>query len=155
MEENCIIFKNAGEPWTKEEDEQLNKLYNVDMQNIIEISKIHNRPPGGIISRLCKNNHIPNRISARGYMIYKNSDMYKEIVFNGEKEKKERVEKKKKEKTEKENKDTLNIRKTEFFELIDVKRDIQQMKNEIVELKNVINGLSDMIKSIYEFETNT
>ena len=37
-----IIFKNAGESWTQE-DTQLNKLYNEDMLDIIEISKIHNR----------------------------------------------------------------------------------------------------------------
>jgi hypothetical protein len=72
-----IIFKNAGEPWTQEEDTQLNKLYNEDMLDIIEISKIHNRAPGGIISRLFKHNYIVNRQSARGYIAYKNSDLYK------------------------------------------------------------------------------
>jgi hypothetical protein len=32
-----IIFKNAGEAWSQEEDTQLNKLYNEDMIDIIEI----------------------------------------------------------------------------------------------------------------------
>ena len=81
------MFKNAGEPWTENEHNQLNRLYNVDMLDIMEISKRHNRAPGGIISRLCKNNYIPNRTSARGYMTYKNSDLYKQIVStNKEKE---------------------------------------------------------------------
>ena len=43
--ESKTIFKNAGEPWWPEEDTQLNKLYNEDMLDIIEISKIHNRAP--------------------------------------------------------------------------------------------------------------
>ena len=40
--ETEIVFKNAGEPWSKEEDTQLNNSYNEDMIDIIEISKIHN-----------------------------------------------------------------------------------------------------------------
>lgn len=79
--ENKTMFKNAGEPWYQEEDNQLNQLYNVELLNIMEISKIRNRAPGGIISRLCKHNYIPNRISARGYLEYQNSDMYKQIVL--------------------------------------------------------------------------
>jgi hypothetical protein len=68
--ENKSLFKNAGEPWTQDEDEQLNNLYNKDMLCIIEISKIHNRAPGGIISRLLKHDYIVNRQSARGYIVY-------------------------------------------------------------------------------------
>ena len=83
--ETETIFKNAGHPWSQEEDTQLNKLYNEDLFDIMEISKIHNRAPGGIISRLFKNNYIVNRQSARGYINYKNSDLYKEIVSNNKK----------------------------------------------------------------------
>ena len=39
------MFKNAGEPWTENEDNQLNRLYNVDILDIMEISKRHNRAP--------------------------------------------------------------------------------------------------------------
>ena len=92
--ETEIVFINAGESWSQEEDDQLNKLYNVDMLDIIKISKIHNRAPGGIISRLCKNNYIPNRILARGYMEYKNSDLYQSIVASGKARKRENKEKK-------------------------------------------------------------
>ena len=86
-----IIFKNAGEAWQQEEDTQLNKLYNEDMIDIIEISKIHNRAPGGIISRLFKHNYIVNRQSARGYIAYKNSDLYKEIVSNNKDKKQNKI----------------------------------------------------------------
>ena len=89
--ESETIFKNAGEPWTQEEDIQLNELYNKDMLDIMEISKIHNRAPGGIISRLTKNNYISNRISARGYLKYKNSDLYKEIVSKNKEKKKTEI----------------------------------------------------------------
>jgi len=77
MEQICeYTFKKNTESWTLIEDANLHKLYNVDMLDIIEISKIHNRTPGGIINRLIKHNYIVNRQSARGYMSYKNMYLY-------------------------------------------------------------------------------
>ena len=75
-------FKNSEDLWKEYEDEQLNKLYNIDFLDIIDISKILNRTPGQIISRLHKYNYISNRTSARGYINYKNSDLYKSIVLS-------------------------------------------------------------------------
>ena len=146
-----IIFKNAGEPWTQEEDTQLNKLYNEDMLDIIEISKIHNRAPGGIISRLFKHNYIANRQSARGYIAYKNSDLYKEIVYNNKDKKKTEIA----DKPEKKIKPTqidnilISINKIDYIEL---QNDVKEMKNEIKELKNNIKELAEMMKAVYDFE---
>jgi hypothetical protein len=75
-------FKNSEDLWKEYEDEQLNKLYNIDFLDIIDISKILNRTPGQIISHLHKYNYISNRTSARGYINYKNSDLYKSIVLS-------------------------------------------------------------------------
>ena len=149
--ENQIIFKNAGEPWSREEDIQLNKLYNEDMLDIIEISNIHYRAPGGIISRLIKHNYIANRILARGYTAYKSSDLYKKIVSNNKyKKKTETIDK-----TDKKNKPTqidnvfICINKSDYIEL---QTDVKEMKNEIKDLKNTIKELVEMMKAIYEFE---
>ncbi len=138
-----IIFKNAGEPWTQEEDTQLNKLYNEDMLDIIEISKIHNRAPGGIISRLFKHNYIVNRQSARGYIAYKNSDLYKEIVSNNKDKKKTQIKP-----TQIDN-ILISINKIDYIEL---QNDVKEMKNEIKELKNNIKELTEMMKAVYDFE---
>ncbi len=138
-----IAFKNAGEPWTQEEDTQLNKLYNEDMLDIIEISKIHNRAPGGIISRLFKHNYIVNRQSARGYIAYKNSDLYKEIVSNNKDKKKTQIKP-----TQIDN-ILISINKIDYIEL---QNDVKEMKNEIKELKNNIKELTEMMKAVYDFE---
>jgi hypothetical protein len=146
--EQDIIFKNAGEPWSPSEDARLNKLYNEDMLDIMEISKMHNRAPGGIISRLIKNKHIANRTLARGYAIYKNSDLYKEIVFN-----KENAERQVK--LDKQNKymqidnALISINKNHYIEL---QNDVKEMKNEIKELKHSIKELVEIMKAVYEFE---
>jgi peptidoglycan hydrolase CwlO-like protein len=147
-----IIFKNAGEPWTQEEDTQLNTLYNEDMLDILEISKINNRAPGVIISRLFKHKYIVNRQSARGYIVYKNSDLYKEIVLNNKDKKKTEIAK---DKSEKKSKPTqidnilICINKIHYVEL---QNNVKEMKFEIKELKNNIKELTEMMKAVYDFE---
>lgn len=148
--ETKFIFKNAGESWSPEEDKQLNKLYNEDKLDIMEISKIHNRAPGGIISRLCKHNYVQNRMSVRGYIEYTNSEMYKEIVArNKEKRKKEIVVKP--EKIKQLDNISINVNVSDYIEL---RTDVNEMKNDIKELKNTLKELVEMLKAIYEFEAS-
>ena len=59
--------ENAGGPWTVEEDSQLETLYNTDLKSVMEISSIHRRTPGGIISRLYSKKIIAKRTDVRGY----------------------------------------------------------------------------------------
>lgn len=142
-----MIFKNAGASWTQEEDNQLNKLYNEDMLDIMEISKIHNRAPGGIISRLFKHDYIINRQSARGYITYKNSDLYKKIVSNNNEKKKTAIADKSK--PMQIDNILISICKKDYTEL---QNDVKEMKNKIEELNNNIKELSEMIKAVYEFD---
>jgi hypothetical protein len=111
------------------------------MLDIIEISKIHNRAPGGIISRLFKHNYIVSRQSSRGYIAYKNSDLYKEIVYKNKSEKKIKP-------TQIDN-ILISINKIDYIEL---QNDVKEMKNEIKELKNNIKELAEMMKAVYDFE---
>ena len=149
--ETETIFKNAGGSWSQEEDTQLNKLYNEDMLDIMEISKIHNRAPGGIISRLIKHNYIVNRQSARGYINYKNSDLYKEIVSNNKDKKRSEIEDKPEKKIKPKQIDNIliGINKSDYIEL---QNDVKEMKNEIKDLKNSIKELVEMMKAVYDFE---
>jgi hypothetical protein len=147
--------KNAGEPWSAEEDEQLNKLYNTDKLDILEISKIHGRNPGGIISRLLKNNYIPNRMSARGYKTYKNSDLYKSIVESGKERKKITKEEQKSiqnntyigqnigQNIDDHNINVINIDKNNYTDLIN---NINTIKNEILDLKIIVKDLVNLLK---------
>jgi DNA polymerase III epsilon subunit-like protein len=63
-------IKNVGKTWTKQEDDLLDKLYNIDKNNLIEISTIHQRAPGGIILRLLKNKIVVDKKEIRGYDEY-------------------------------------------------------------------------------------
>jgi hypothetical protein len=146
-----VGFKNASKPWSQEEEAQLNKLYNEDKLDIIEISKMHDRAPGGIISRLVRNNYIDNRMSARGYETYKNSDLYKEIVANKIYKNKQEIpddQYKKRNPTQLDN-ILISINKSDYTEL---QNNVKEMKNEIKELKHSIKELIEMMKAVYEFE---
>jgi len=134
--ETEIIFTNAGELWSKKEDIQLNKLYNEDMLDIMEISKIHNRAPGGILSRLKFHKYITHRNLARGYDLYKNSNFYKLAIKNNKDNYKKNL-------TEKQKcNESISINKSDYIEL----------QNDIKEMKNNIKELAEMMKAVYEFE---
>ena len=150
MEEKTT-FKNAGEPWTEKEEKQLNKLYNEDMLDIMEISKIHCRAPGGILSRLKMHKYITHRQLARGYDLYKNSSFYKQAVqTNKDNYKKDLTEKLKKNmKTTQIDNELIQIGKNDYTEL---QNDVKEMKNDIKSLKNTIKELVEMMKAVYEFE---
>jgi hypothetical protein len=145
------IFKNAGEPWSPEEERQLNKLYNEEMLDIMEISKIHCRAPGGILSRLKLLKYITHRQLARGYDLYKKSSFYKQAIqINKENYKNNLTEKLEQTiKTNQLDNILISIHKNDYIEL---QNDVKEMKNDIKELKNTIKKLIEMMKSVYEFE---
>ena len=145
------MFKNAGEPWKPEEEKQLNKLYNQDLLDIMEISKIHGRAPGGILSRLKLLKYITHRQLARGYDLYKKSNFYKQAIqINKENYKTNLTEKL--EQTIKANQldnTLISICNNDYIEL---QHDVKEMKNEIKDLKNSIKELVEIMKAVYEFE---
>jgi hypothetical protein len=143
-------YKPNGTFWSSQEDEELNNMYNEKLMDIIEISNIINRTPGSIISRLCKNKYISNRTSARGYIVYKNSELYKSIVASSEGKKNNKKNNKNINKSSDNN--SININGIQACENIELKNDVKEIKNEIKELKNKLKELIEMMKAVYEFE---
>ena len=127
------MFKNAGEPWTPEEERQLNKLYNQDLLDIMEISKIHCRAPGGILSRLKLLKYITHRQLARGYDLYKKSNFYKQAIQTNKENYKTNLTEKL-EQTIKSNQldnTLISICNNDYIEL---HNDVKEIKNSIKEL---------------------
>lgn len=149
--ETEITFKNAGETWSPEEEKQLNKLYNENMLDIMEISRIHSRAPGGILSRLKLLKYITHRYLARGYDLYKKSNFYKQAIQNNKENYKNNLTEKLEEtiKTTQIDNRVIVIHKNDYIEL---QNDVKEMKNEIKDLKNNINELIEMMKAVYDFE---
>lgn len=148
-------FKCVSEPWSQEEDDQLTKLYNIDALDIIQISKVQNRSPGQIISRLIKCDFIKIRMHARGYISYKNSELYKTIVSTSIKDKMDKQQDKLNKRQEKIDGEQERINKrgtTTTSKNTELHNDVKEMKKEISELKTIIHELVEMMKAVYVFE---
>ena len=157
-------FNRGGESWEKQEDDQLIKEYNVDKLTILELSKLHGRTPGGIISRLVRTKIIDKRDNVRGYLEYKNSDLYKEICKRKSEEcitkitaastgyliddtdiisptvTSSPIESKKEER-----KKMRLLRKQVPYDLADVKNDMKDVKEKV-------NKIIELLTAVYDFE---
>ena len=147
---NYDDYKRVGLPWDDEEDLKLNDLYNNKKKDILEISELHMRAPGGIISRLIRNEIIANRTNARGYENYKNSDLYKEICLRNKSNIKKKKEDLSLELLNRKNQNILiTMNKNDYMLL---QNDIDDIKNEIKELKLICKNIVEMFNAVYEFE---
>ena len=156
--ETSVAFENAGEPWSQKEESLLNKLYNEDALGIMEISRIHRRAPGGILSKLKLLKYITQRQTARGYDLYKKSKFYKQLVQNNKVIYKKNLTETLEQtiQTAQIENASINIHKNECINIEndanEMKNEIKELKNEIKELKNSIKELVEMMKAVYEFE---
>ena len=92
QENKELLFTRAGQPWHIEEERQLIHEYTVQKYDIMTISKLHKRRPGGILSRLRSCNIIKTSEEARGYQLFVDSAFFQESKTNKQ-EKRERYHK--------------------------------------------------------------
>jgi hypothetical protein len=145
-----LLFSQTGKKWSIEEDQQLITEYNTG-NDIVEISQIHKRLPNGIATRLVSLNVIEDKINARGYTTYKNSEYYQNYL-NSEKRKgyQEKIVLNKSKKIEKELQTQNELLTTNNN--LEIIQDISNIKNELKEIKTSITELKEMLKAIYEFD---
>ena len=79
-------YTKSKDKWSEEESEQVKKEYEIDLLDILQISLKHKRTPGCIGHKLKTLGIVTNHTMARGYDIYKSSDLYKEICDSHKKE---------------------------------------------------------------------
>jgi len=143
---------NIGERWTDEEEKQL--LEELKQQiDILKIAEIHKRTEGGIISR---QRHIAYVLYSNKMDIIEISDITKLPV----KKIIELVNKKNSKKKKNESPARVceielhsnNLKKCEINPEFSIENELIEMKKDMKDLKNTMNELIIMIKSIYEFE---
>jgi ATP-dependent DNA helicase PIF1 len=86
-------YTNSGTPWSEMEDLKLREGFEKSM-NIVTLGEAHKRTPGGISARLKVLELITNVQKAPGYAEFKMSDLYKEILTEGEAKKHAAAERK-------------------------------------------------------------
>lgn len=124
------------ETWDKAELDDIKVAY-LGGFDIIKIADMHHRTPGSIAHKLKNVGVIDTHTLARGYMEYKNGELYKEIVSSGNKFKKET--------NAKSNVDIIQM-SIPIKEIVELKAEVESLKKDMKEMLRIIN-------LIYEFES--
>jgi len=127
-------YSLRGQPWEKDEDQQLIKEYTVDKLTLMQLCKIHKRMPGGITSRLVALKLIYRRDSVRGYTDYQESDLYKEICKTKLENKNNRKEIKAQ---------GISVPQRTLDPLAELRKDVNELKKDIKEILRLMNALYD------------
>ena len=149
-----IVKKRVG---GEKEIEDIRNQYEEKEMTISQIADIHHRTPGSISYKLQSLGIISHNKFSRGYINYKNSILYKQIVEtskNNDAEKK--LIKEAKLKLKAENKLKLNAEtklKTETFQVSTPFREIIEMRKEIADLKKDVKEMLHLMNALYDFES--
>jgi hypothetical protein len=152
-------YNRQKESWGEKEIEDIRNQYEEKEMTISQIADIHHRTPGSISYKLQSLGIISNNKFARGYINYKNSILYKQIVEtskSNDAEKKLIKEAKLKLKAD----DKLKLKaetklklKTETFPLSTPFREIIEMRQEIADLKKDVKEMLHLMNALYDFES--
>jgi hypothetical protein len=132
-------YNRQKEDWSEKEIQDVRTEYETKEMTISQIGDIHRRTPGSISYKLNKLGLITHNTFSRGYLEYKNSDLYKQIVENG---KSGNSEKKIKAKIE-----------TESLPVKRPFKHIVEMRNEISDLKKDVKEMLRLMNALYDFES--
>jgi hypothetical protein len=136
-------YDRKNESWDEKEDKSIRLRYEIKGMTISQIADIHRRTPGSISYKLRSLGIIEHNTLARGYLEYKNSDLYKEIVnTNKTTDNPRRVRENHRKKIKEDKKSTIGYTNDK-----EIPSDIIQIKNDIKEIKESISKLFKLIES--------
>ncbi len=137
---NSVDYYNRQkETCSQEELDAIKTEYEINKLTISEIADIHRRTPGSISYKIRSLGLVTDNKEARGYVEYRNGDLYKQIVENGKIRDFQKKEKKIK-----------AIKKPIPDNLQSIA--IKEIQNEIASLKKDVKEILSLLNAIYEFE---
>jgi hypothetical protein len=137
-------YTRKRDPWTDEENKQLEHEYTTLEHTISQIGDEHLRTPGTISYQLRRLQLIQDTKLARGYEDYRNSALYHEIVSKGNEEKKERGNKRL---TRLQQEDRL-LQKEKRLEERELHLRLLTLAFEMQEMKRMIQDIQQQVHSI-------
>ena len=136
-------YDRQKEAWDDKELEYLKSYYETKEMTISQIADIHRRTPGSISHKLKVLDLIPHYTLSRGYLDYKNSNLYKEII-----------ETSKTIKSDKKAKNEARLKeKVKSLPDITITKEINEIQKEIASLKKDVKEMLRLMNALYDFET--
>jgi hypothetical protein len=121
-------YNRQKDNWGDKELQDIRTEYEINEMTISQIADIHHRTPGSISYKLKNLGLITHNTLSRGYLEYKNSNLYKQIVENAKTSVAEN----------KINKEVKLKAKTESLSVSIPFKEILDMRNEMADLKKDI-----------------
>ena len=135
-------YNRQKEAWDEKELCDIKNEYETKELSISQIADIHHRTPGSISYKLKNLGIITHTTLSKGYLEYKNSSLYKEIVETGKAtgaKKKVKKETKLKLKTE--------------IPIINPTNDIEELRKEVAFLRKDVKEMLRLLNALYDFES--
>lgn len=132
-------YNRQKEPWSDKETQEIRSEYVTKGMTISEIADIHRRTPGSIGHKVKNIGLVEHFTLSRGYMDYKNSKLYKEIISTSI------------------NKNIQSKLNTVVDKVPTIRRrdEIRMMRNEIDELKKDVKEMLRLMNALYDFESQS
>jgi isopenicillin N synthase-like dioxygenase len=131
-------YNRQKEMWDEKELSDIKNEYETKELTISQIGDIHHRTPGSISYKLKNLGIITHSTLSRGYLEYKNSSLYKEIVETG---KAADAEKKKLKKETTLKSETPISNPTN--EIVELRKEIAVLRKDVKEMLRLMNALYD------------
>uniref|UniRef100_A0A6C0K3P6 Uncharacterized protein n=1 Tax=viral metagenome TaxID=1070528 RepID=A0A6C0K3P6_9ZZZZ len=162
-------YDRQKEPWGLGEIQDIRSEYETNEMTISQIADIHKRTPGCISYKLKNLGLITHNTLSRGYIEYKNSDLYREIIEQSKFEDASRKLKKERRinMSEKITKYTTKPSESEVLapnpkskQVVELRLDtscaeIAELKNEVLSIKKDVREILRLMNAMYEFESQS
>ena len=160
-------YNRQKELWDDKEIDDVRTEYETNEMTISQIADIHHRTPGSISYKLKNMGLITHNALSRGYIEYKNSMLYNEIVGQAKLESAIKRDKKEKRINMSEKITKYTTKPTEYEvlspnakskQVVELRLDtssaeIAELKNELLSLKKDVKEILRLMNALYDFES--